>query len=343
MPSIFAPQTPVTNDTGAVTLGFQGAPNVLYDRTMVGATAYTISTTGTTGGETMSVTLRGPYAYSFASSVGINWAGGLAPTPASTSTAFDRIKFEVLQDGSLLGTRPAAAASMPIMAPVHYLNVSGQNQNASAAPTAANDGSDSFLSIMVWLNLTSSYSPNNFAPLVSRWVANSNSQSNTEYTFGISTSGNLLFLCIDASGSYKELISTAPIIPSLSNAAGLWLRFDYNAGPSTVNGVAPGAGVFYTSVGGVTPAWVQLGSVPSGGAQTGLNHVGASSGAILFGDNHDNSWSINTCHMYEAIIKNSTNVLANPNFQSLMTTASGATFLDTATTPNTITLNTNIV
>jgi hypothetical protein len=343
MPSIFAPQTPATNDTGAVTLGFQGAPNVLYDRTMVGSTAYTISTTGTTGGETMSVTLRGAYAYSFASSVGINWAGGLAPTPSSLSGVFDRLKFEVLQDGSLLGIRQATAASIPITAPSHYLNVNGQNQNASAATTAANDGSDSFLSIMVWLNLTSTYTPSNFAPLVSRWVPNSNTTSNTEYTFGISTNGILLFLCIDATGQYRELLSTVGISSSLANTAGIWLRFDYNAGLSTVNGLSAGAGIFYTSVGGATPNWVQLGSAPSGGMQTGLNHLGSGSGAIIFGDNHDNSWSTNTCHMYEAIVKNSTTVLANPNFQAQATMASGGSFVDTAATPNTITLNTNIV
>jgi len=110
MPSIFTPQTPVTNDTGAVTLGFEGAPNVLYDRTMVGATTYTISTTGTTGGETMSIVLRGAHAYSFASSVAINWALFSPPVPQCSATAFDKIAFEVLMDGSLLGFPQAMGA-----------------------------------------------------------------------------------------------------------------------------------------------------------------------------------------------------------------------------------------
>jgi len=191
MPSIYAPQAAVANDSGAVVLGFQGAPNVLYDRTMVGATTYTISTAGTTGGETMSITLRGPYTYSFASSVAINWAGRLAPTPECSASVFDRIKLEVLQDGSLLGTPQALAAGVPVAAPAHYLNVAAANQNASITGTAANDGSDSFISIQEWLSFTSSYTPSSYSGLVERLYGPNSNANNSEYILGLSDIGEL--------------------------------------------------------------------------------------------------------------------------------------------------------
>jgi hypothetical protein len=341
MPSIFAPQAPVTNDTGAAALGFQSAPNVLYDRTLVGNTTYTISTAGTTGGETLSITLRGPYSYSFTSSVAINWAGGVAPTPACSASTFDRIRFEVLQDGSLLGTPQALGAGITV--PVHYLNVSGQNQNASAAPTAANDGSDSFLSIMVWLNLISAYENGGFAPLVSRWATSGLTDSNTDYVFGISYSGVLTMVYFPSNGgSVNSVASTVPLGSTLANASGLWVRVDLNAGVEIVNGTSPGTAIFYAALGGGSPNWTQLGAsvnIP----QTGIVHNGVNSAPIVFGDNHQSGWNTNTCHMYEAIIRNSTTVLANPNFQSQPATASGGSFIDTAATPNTINLNTDIV
>jgi hypothetical protein len=341
MPAIFAPQTPVTNDTGAITLGLQGAPNVLYDRTMVGNTAYTISTTGTTGGETMSLTLRGAYTYSFASSAPINWAGGVAPTPECSGSAFDRIKFEVLQDGALLGTAQALGASSPTVPPTHYLNVSGVNQNAYAPATAANDGTDNFISFHDWLNLTSTYTPTEVAPLIARWNTADATSSNTEYIFCLSSGGVLQFTYFDASGNVQTVKSTEGISSVLANVAGIWLRMDYNAGTEIVNGVPPGTAIFYTSPGGPNPTWTQLGAEVTG-EQTGLSHLGASSAPIVFGDTNQTGWTTNTCYIYEATVQNSTTILANPNFHVQPTTASGS-FVDTAATPNTITLNTNIV
>jgi hypothetical protein len=306
---------------------------------MVGNTVYTISTTGTTGGETLSISLRGPYTYSFASSAAINWAGGLTPTPECSATAFDRIKFEVLQDGSLLGTAQALGATPP--APTHYLNVSGQNQNASAPATAANDGSDSFLSIMIWVSLNSAYASGSFAPLVSRWTTYGLTPSNTDYVFGLSSAGELEAVIFLSDGSDVSVVSTVPLSAELSNAAGLWARIDLNAGSGATNGIPPGTAYFYTSPGGPAPAWTQLGSavtIP----QTGLIHNGANSAPIVFGDNHQSGWNTNICRIYDVIIKNSTKVLANPNFQAQPAMVAGEIFNDSATVQNSITLNANI-
>jgi hypothetical protein len=206
MPAIFAPQTPVTNDTGAVTLGFQGAPNVLYDRTMVGNTAYTISTTGTTGGETMSLTLRGAYTYSFASSVPINWAGGVAPTPECSASAFDRIKFEVLQDGALLGLEQALGAGVPYVSPAHYLEGSA-TANISCALNNAQNITGGFLDAVYYANFSNTSSAAN---LGGKWpLTDSPSSSNAEFVAQLISGGALIILwCASGEGSYFTATSS---------------------------------------------------------------------------------------------------------------------------------------
>jgi hypothetical protein len=271
--------------------------------------------------------------------VAINWAGGVAPTPECSASAFDRIRVEVLQDGSLLGTVQAMGAAAPVPAPVHYLNVSGSGKNALAPASSANDGYDSFLRIDIWLGLASTYVPGEQQDLVARWNAANVNSSSSIYNYVILSSGELFLQYLDASGNYKQFNSSTAISASLFSAAGIWLRMDYNAGTNTIKGVPPGTAVFYTSPGGTTPQWTELGT-PVSCDQTGFIHPGSATAPITFGSMSDAGYMTK---FYEVIVQNSTTVLANPNFQAQPTMASGGSFVDTALVPNTITLNTNIV
>jgi hypothetical protein len=156
MPAIYATQAPVATDTGAISLGFQSAPNVLYDRTLVGNTTYTISTAGTVGGETMSIVLRGAYLYSFASAVAIAWAAATPPVPQCSATAFDKIRFELLQDGTLLGTSQALGAAPAHLAPSGAtLGASGGNGFVTLTGSALINGA-ALTSVPVYRGTTSS-------------------------------------------------------------------------------------------------------------------------------------------------------------------------------------------
>jgi hypothetical protein len=341
MPSIYSPQPPVTNDTGAVTLGFEGAPNVLYDRTMTGNTVYTISTAGTTGGETMSVTLRGAYQYSFASSVAINWSKQSLPVPACTAVLFDRIKFEVLQDGSLLAAQQASAACLGVSAPLHYLSESAGSNSFSYPPNTANEISDGYLDIQARVSFNTLASQQ---IIFSKWDFDLSNTSSGSFLFYLNAQGFLSVKWYDA--AVQTATASVPLSTYYSPYAVAWLRVQLNAttSPVTSNGagsavivIPAGSAVFSISVDGVN--WTQVGSTISGGATAG---IGAGSTAIPVCGGNDTinimSGNFYAARMYSA----SGSLRYSPDFTTLLTGQTG-TFTDDAASPNTWSINATVI
>jgi len=346
MPSIFAPQTPVANDNGAVTLSFQGAPNVLYDRTMVGDTTYTISTAGTSGGETMSLTLRGPHQYSFASSVAMSWSSGGAPAPSSSMIAFDRIKFEVLQDGTLLGTVQAVSAFSP---PAHYLieaptsNIDAPTSNSYSYPVnTANDVTDGYLDIQARVSL------NTLAHqqiIFSKWnFPGNNFSSGASFLFYLNAAGFLSVEWYDT--AVQTATSTVALSTLYSPNAVTWLRVQLNATTSPITGegsgsavsiIPPGSAVFSISVDSVN--WLQIGTTVAGGATAGI--AAGPQGIPVCGSN--DSTNIMTGRFYTLRMYSASGALRySPDFTTLSTGQTGA-FTDNAASPNIWTISGNVI
>jgi hypothetical protein len=340
MPSIFAPQTPVANDSGAVTLSFQGAPNVLYDRTMTGNTTYTISTAGTSGGETMSLTLRGPYQYSFASSVAISWAGGMAPTPACSASAFDRIKFEVLQDGTLLGMQQALGASVPYVSPTHYLEGSS-TANIYCSPENAQNITGGFLDAIYHMNVANSSSSESFGGKWPQTLAPT--LTNSEFLGQLNSSGCPIAYWFE-SGMTTEMSATCYVSLSsvIENNQDAWVQYQINISGSSVTPVqgnlAPLASAcarFSYSTNGAK--WTQLGATVTGLAEGNFSEVGANAANVIFGSAPP--YATFSGKLYGVTIRDGSGAIRyNPDITTLSSGQTG-TFTDTAATPNVWNIN----
>jgi len=341
MPAIFAAQTAVTNDTGAVTLGFESAPNVLYDRTMVGATTYTIDTTGTTGGETMSITLRGAYAYNFVSSAVINWAGGVAPTPECSGSAFDRIRFEVLQDGTLLGTEQALGASVPYVSPTHYL-IGTSTSNIYCPPNDAQNITGGFLDAIYYANFSNT---SGFADLGGKWSGTETPTPNTaEFLAQLNTSGCPVIIWYEAGGSsYLSATCSEALSSFVASNKDVWVQFQLNISSESILPVqgnieplAAGSARFSYSTNGTN--WAQLGILLNGLTEGSFSGAGASAANVLFGASSPYA-TPGPAKLYSVrVLDASGAVRYNPNLTALSSGQTG-TFNDTAATPNVWTIN----
>jgi hypothetical protein len=307
---------------------------------MVGNTVYTISTTGTTGGETMSITLRGAYSYSFASSVAINWAGGVAPTPECSVSAFDRIKFEVLQDGSLLGTPQALGAGVPYVSPTHYL-VGSSTANIYCTPGDAQNITGGFLDAIYYVNISNTVSAQNFGGKWPEIVAPT--PSNSEFVAQLNGAGYpIIYWCESGGGSYMSASCSSSLSSVIGNGQDFRLQYQINISASSVtpaqgnmSPLAAGCARFSYSTNGTN--WTQLGTTVTGLGEGSFSEVGANAANIIFGSAPP--YASFAGNFYGVSIRDGSGAIRyNPDLTSLPSGQTG-TFTDTAATPNVWTIN----